>query len=152
MSDRTPCIKCKLLGEKLPTTYRSRQCTLHGCEVAEYAMGCSWANTPDPKCGGLTSVNIPSEEVFVWKTDLNHYIKYNIGQYAGKWFAQGSICNSGYGSYSLPSIFSTPFETREAAVTDVLRRLLATARSSKDDAYATIIEKAIMDNRQLSLF
>jgi hypothetical protein len=37
-------------------------------------------------------------------------------------------------------------------VTDVLRRLLATARSSKDDAYATIIEKAIMDNRQLTLF
>ena len=152
MSDRTPCIKCKLLGEKLPTSYRARKCNLHGIEVIENSMGCSWANTPDPKCKGLTSINIPTEEVFVLKRDLNHYIKYNIGQYAGKWFAAGSICNMNYGSFSLPSIFSTPFETREKAVENVLRTLLATARSSGDDEYVSVIEKAIMETRQLSLF
>lgn len=152
MSERIPCIKCKLLGEKLQTSYRARKCNLHGIEVMENSIGCSWANKPDSKCKGLTSINIPTEEVFVLKRDWSHYIMYRIGQYAGKWFAAGSICNTNYGSYSSPSIFSTPFETREKAVENVLRTLLATARSSRDDEYVSVIEKTIMDNRQLTLF
>lgn len=152
MSERIPCAKCKLLGEKLQTSYRARKCNLHGIEVMENSIGCSWANNPDSKCKGLTSIIIPAEEVFVLKRDLNHYIMYRIGQYAGKWFAAGIICNTNYGSCSYPSIFSTPFESRKRAVDDVLRRLLATARSSGDDEYVSIIEKTIMDNRQLTLF
>ena len=50
MSDRIPCAKCKLLGEKLQTSYRARKCNLHGIEVIEDSMGCSWANNPDYQC------------------------------------------------------------------------------------------------------